>query len=1327
MPDDDAKKLAEGRIGRVLKGKYRLDRVLGVGGMAVVYAATHRNKKRVAIKVLHPELSHRENVRTRFLREGYVANSVDHPGAVAVLDDDVAEDGSAFVVMEYLDGATVEELAARHGGRVPLALAVSIGDALLGVLAAAHGNGIVHRDVKPANLFVTSDGQLRVLDFGIARLHDETDTGATQPGAMLGTPAYMAPELARAEPGQVDAQSDVWAAGATLFVLLTGELVHEGENASQLLIAAGTRPARSMASVAPDVPKGIAEVIDRALAFAKGDRWASAEEMRDALGKAYVATTGGPVSALPKAEKVERVTGLEQTIASFRDVTPGSSGVGFEPTVEAVAPATRSVVSAHTGHTGHTGLGMAATRPSEPAAALERKRRWAKAGVAALACVALGAGVGAYRAVHAPRVRYCLSYDETNDGPRCVFEVGADILHKRDSSVPRITERGGRVTLLERVNFAGRLGSAWEKFARMEVVRDDTGAVRELVMYDRFGAIVEWQKWSDGGRRIDFVDIDGKTLRHLRQEDREESRVTTERVEYDAQGRQKRLRFFGPTGRPRAFGGSFGIAYDYGKTPGVVAKETLLGADGTVGPDRSGVAFTRHTDDGSLWGDRSSFDVDDRPIAPDGVHTWRAAHNDYDTTGTSCFGLRGEPVTSLAGKSGSSFHEARVAWDPDKRIWEWTNFDEQGRPQFVKASGLWGMRRTYDERGRSVLVESLDAHGNRVITGGGSAVLRFGYDDRDRRILLEELDPSGAPMQGDWGFARLETKPDAHDNHLEDRAYDEAGHIAAWRDGGGITRATYDERDLQLTWASFDASDHPVATIHGFSSEHLKYDRLRNLIEHAYFGPDGRPTVSDEGFATKRFTYDENDDLVAVSYFDASGAPTLFGGAYATQSLKNDERGLVVEEDYLDGHGDPALVKDGYASVRSTRDRNGDVVAEAYFGKHGEPVVREGGFAVRKTTFDVTRRPIEVALFDAAGRPQIGTAGWAVERTTYDERGLVVRVDHLDARKTPVLDRDGRASVTKGWDSRGNLTEQTSLDVAGKPVATSDGYAAKKTTYDDQDEVIEESLFGADGKPVSGSAGWSLRRVRYDEFGDVVEEAFFDGAHEPVVPKEPGFASVRHRYDERHRRVESAYFDVRGAPSKGPDGAATVRVKLDNYGRAIETGYFDGMGAPAPSQDGRVVVRSTYDDAGHLVDERFVDSSGAPRAAVDGCSGHHTKYDVLGHELERACLDAKDSATLSTEGWALRRTLHDARGNDVEVATYAPDGTLHPDRDGIALRRNRFDERNLLLETTFFDAQDRPARDKRGAHALRYTYDDSGKKTSETALDERDHAVPVKR
>jgi serine/threonine protein kinase len=189
---------AQARVGTTIGGKYRIDAVLGIGGMAVVYAATRRNRAEFAIKILHPEFGLREDVRTRFLREGYTANSVKHPGAVRVVDDDVAEDGTAFLLMELLHGVVVDALLERGGGRLGAPAAAAIVSQLLDVLSAAHGKGIIHRDIKPANLCLTTDGMVKVLDFGIARAKevlgaDASGASMTGTGMLLGTPAFMAP------------------------------------------------------------------------------------------------------------------------------------------------------------------------------------------------------------------------------------------------------------------------------------------------------------------------------------------------------------------------------------------------------------------------------------------------------------------------------------------------------------------------------------------------------------------------------------------------------------------------------------------------------------------------------------------------------------------------------------------------------------------------------------------------------------------------------------------------------------------------------------------------------------------------------------------------------------------------------------------------------------------------------------------------------------------------------------------------------------------------------------------------------------------------------
>jgi serine/threonine protein kinase len=150
-------KLAEarGRVGSMVAGKWQLDQVIGVGGMAAVYAATHRNGHRVAIKVLHRPLSADPELRRRFLREGYAANRVEHPGTVKVYDDGFVEDGSVFLVMELLDGESLEARAERLGGGLDLPELLTIADQLLDVLAVAHDAGVVHRDIKPENVCST--------------------------------------------------------------------------------------------------------------------------------------------------------------------------------------------------------------------------------------------------------------------------------------------------------------------------------------------------------------------------------------------------------------------------------------------------------------------------------------------------------------------------------------------------------------------------------------------------------------------------------------------------------------------------------------------------------------------------------------------------------------------------------------------------------------------------------------------------------------------------------------------------------------------------------------------------------------------------------------------------------------------------------------------------------------------------------------------------------------------------------------------------------------------------------------------------------------------
>lgn len=279
MLEAHARDNAQARVGKLLRGKWLLEELVGIGGMASVYRARHRNGARVAIKILHGTIAGCEEVRARFVGEGYAANRIDHPAVVRVLDDDVDENGAPFLVMDFVDGRTLADAVQEH--RFVDDELLDVAEQLCGALSAAHAAGVVHRDLKPDNLIVDPTGRIRVLDFGIARLmeDDEQSFFGTKTGVAFGTPGFISPEQALGRRHDIGPRSDLFALGATLFYLATGEFLHATETPQELLIYVATRPARLLRDVAPHVSPDVAAIVDRATRMDMEDRWPSADAM----------------------------------------------------------------------------------------------------------------------------------------------------------------------------------------------------------------------------------------------------------------------------------------------------------------------------------------------------------------------------------------------------------------------------------------------------------------------------------------------------------------------------------------------------------------------------------------------------------------------------------------------------------------------------------------------------------------------------------------------------------------------------------------------------------------------------------------------------------------------------------------------------------------------------------------------------------------------------------------------------------------------------------------------------------------------------------------
>src|ERR1043165_2517779 len=336
-------------LGKTLRN-YRIMEKLGVGGQGAVYKAVDNKLGRaVVIKVIPPELSARETNLKRFEREARLASSLDHPNICTIFDLD-EQDGVHFIAMQYVEGKNVRQLVA--GRPLELKTALLIGLQVADALAAAHSRGIIHRDIKSGNVMVTSSGQVKVLDFGLAKLLDDAQavtsgihhTELTEIGVPYGTATYAAPEQARGD--RVDKRADIFSLGVLLYEMLTGTWPFRGKTTIDVRHAVLHDPPRPIAELRSSaIPPRLEQIIDKALAKEPKDRFQNMEDFRNELRQVWHEVDSGvtqniipePPRHLTGSNPVSRAVRWFRPITrtdahtSAPNLTPSKSGIHETP------------------------------------------------------------------------------------------------------------------------------------------------------------------------------------------------------------------------------------------------------------------------------------------------------------------------------------------------------------------------------------------------------------------------------------------------------------------------------------------------------------------------------------------------------------------------------------------------------------------------------------------------------------------------------------------------------------------------------------------------------------------------------------------------------------------------------------------------------------------------------------------------------------------------------------------------------------------------------------------------------------------------------------
>jgi len=338
----DPTQAVDSLLGMVLGETYRINRMVGEGGMARVYEASHLRlpERRMAVKILHPEFARDTEVVQRFQREAESSSAINHPNVIDVFDVSRGPDGRPYLVGEFLEGEELGEHL-KKVGRLDVATAVAIARQICRALNAAHVRGIVHRDMKPENVFVVArDGMphIKVLDFGISKV-GHRQTHLTRTGMIMGTPSFMAPEQARGE--RVDARADVYAVGALLYTLVTGRRPFDNEDPTATLSQVLTEEPIRPRHIEPSIPPALELVVQRAMQKDPRERYQTMVEFDAALAPFDV---GAPFSS-PEMQTILR-KGDGAVIAH------GAHGKGHDPSARTMRAAMASMASNPPGASG---------------------------------------------------------------------------------------------------------------------------------------------------------------------------------------------------------------------------------------------------------------------------------------------------------------------------------------------------------------------------------------------------------------------------------------------------------------------------------------------------------------------------------------------------------------------------------------------------------------------------------------------------------------------------------------------------------------------------------------------------------------------------------------------------------------------------------------------------------------------------------------------------------------------------------------------------------------------------------------------------------------
>lgn len=1121
---------------------YTITKLIGKGGMGSVYLGVHKyiSQKKVAIKVINSDMVN-DFTRSKIREEAEHLAALNHENIVKFQNLHIDDEGNIFLVMEYADGYSLNNYIKTISGLIVEDRICPIFEPILDGIGYAHKHKIIHKDIKPSNIMINSEGVPKILDFGIASIIKENNENDD---LIMGTPSYMSPEQIRG--AHIDERSDIYALGVLLHQLLTGNAPYDTTTLSESQIQQKVieEPLPRMKTYYKYVSDKVQHVVDKATAKDPKDRYQTCAEFKAALHKAiYPSKT--PVWAKVAA-----------SVGAFVIVAAGVFVWDF----------CRTKVTYYADYVEQWGAPVGVHKlTSNQVSHREMSYRLesSKGKVRRLSLVNYaGKVVSHHDSEHIERPSDMYIYYGDNG---LVSYVKVLDTNGRTIYLKMYNDKMNVATFCYDDEYRTELCLAKDIskiFSNPFASDQDKGKIsRYLLTLDENGFVTKIRY--AGLMNKEYCDING---------------IYGRAYKHDEKGRVIEEMYLGYNDSVKATKKGLAIRRHTYDENDLWIETHYIAADGTTSTDENGTprVLLSYDEYGNRIAEQYVDDNGDYVIRKDfnacgmryerNEHGLRTQHVMFGIDGNICFGANGyAKYTSEYDDNG--FEKCQTYYDDhDSITMSTTGFamvtfvnDEKGNPLEMKFydknkkiiyredAELAGLRREYDSLGNIIREFVLDTLGRPMFQFNKTAGVDVVYNERNMPTRHRYIDTAGIPVNNIYGVGQYVFTYDIKGNKISEEQYDATGRNRVNATNTGISYIRY------------------------------SYNDNGDCIEIAYYNADNKLCNHYlEHKARIVYTYNDRGDMLTNRYYNASGKLTLVNGIAGSNNTYDDRGNLLSNLPIgLDGK-----LANGKLEIRYTYDDHDNQTSFSLY-ENGTPVLNSNNIHREESDYNLRNQITEVRTYNVNNQlsPRKGER-YSITRQEYDARGNMISLSFFDANNKPVAKSEGYACHRSEFDAMGRIIHQTYYDENGKP--TSDDVMVPEgfCRYDKWGNIIY--LAGGDGHGniiIGRNNGFAIMRAEYDSQRHLLWEAYYDPQDKPMIGKNQGYHKKTYIYDQYGNNTETAYFNVDGKPMLGPDKYHKVIITFTENGSHL-TETFIGVNGQKINVDGYSVVKFIYDKNG---------------------------------------------------------------------------------------------------------------------------------------------------